>query len=363
MPAKIDAIKLLLENFPISVWMLTEAGEIFYMNREMHSLFGEHEGKKSSIIYDSGISPAEDRLEQDEGAFKTILIADMPFRTIGTDVDLAEEGRFRVEFFEDVAEQKLLKDSMQDALKKIRRETQIAKSIQNKILPEDKIYDEAVAVNSFYQPADDLGGDIFDIVHISEDEILLYIADVSGHGIQAALLTVFIRERVRANLKTAREGPARLLGKIVRDFNSLDMDATLYVTMALCLYDRRRHELSIANAGHGCYPLILRRNGHVEMVPIKGLPVCAIADEDSYEEEIVGLSPGDRLILYTDGIVEEFDVSKGGTFGPEGVRAIAEKFKNYDGRYVAHAIAEEAAKYGLLNAKDDRTIVVADILA
>jgi serine phosphatase RsbU (regulator of sigma subunit) len=67
--------------------------------------------------------------------------------------------------------------------------------------------------------------------------------------------------------------------------------------------------------------------------------------------------------LYTDGIVEEFDVSKGGTFGPEGVRAIAEKSKDYHGHYVAHAIAEEAAKYGLLNAKDDRTIVVADILA
>jgi sigma-B regulation protein RsbU (phosphoserine phosphatase) len=342
---------------------LTESGEIAFMNREMRSLFGDHEGKAASIIYDAGITDPDYMPEKAEGVFEIILIADMPFRVVGAEVDFAEEGRYRVEFFEDVAEQKALRDSMLDTLKKIHRETQIAKSIQNKILPEDKIYDETIAVNSFYQPADDLGGDIFDIVRISEDETLLYIADVSGHGIQAALLTVFIRERVRANLEIAKEGPARLLGKIVNDFNSLEMDATLYVTMALCQYDRRRHELSIANAGHGCYPIIIRGNGRVETVPIKGLPVCAIADEDSYEEEILGMNPGDRLILYTDGIVEEFDVSKGGTFGPEGVRAIAEKCKDYHGRYAAHAIAEEAAKYGLMSAKDDRTIVVADILA
>jgi sigma-B regulation protein RsbU (phosphoserine phosphatase) len=340
-----------------------KSGEIAFMNHEMRSLFGNHEGKAASIIYDAGIADPNYMPEKAEGAFEIILIADMPFRVVGTEVDFAEEGRYRVEFFEDVAEQKALRDSMLETLKKIHRETQIAKNIQNKILPEDKIYDETVAVNSYYQPADDLGGDIFDIVHISEDEYLLYIADVSGHGIQAALLTVFIRERVRANLRIAKEGPARLLGKLVKDFNSLEMDATLYVTMALCQYDRRRHELSIANAGHGCYPIIIRGNGHVETVPIKGLPVCAIAEEDSYEEEILGMHPGDRLILYTDGIVEEFDVSRGGTFGPEGVRAIAEKCKAYDGHYVAHAIAEEAAKYGLMSAKDDRTIVVADILA
>jgi sigma-B regulation protein RsbU (phosphoserine phosphatase) len=352
-----------LDEFPTSAWILTESGEIAYMNREMRSLFGDHEGKKASLIYDAGVSDPDFMPEKDQGAFKIILIADMPFRQVGADVNFAEEGRYRVEFFEDVAEQKLQRDSMLEALKKIHRETQVAKSIQNKILPEDKIYEETVAINSFYQPADDLGGDIFDIICIGEDEFLLYIADVSGHGIQAALLTVFIRERVRANLKVAKEGLSRLLGKIVSDFNSLEMDATLYVTMALCLYDRRRHELQVANAGHGCYPIIIRQNGRVETVPIKGLPVCAIAEEDSYEEEIIGMSPGDRLILYTDGIVEEFDVSKGGTFGPEGVRAIAEKCKDYHGRYVAHAIAEEAAKYGLMNAKDDRTIVVADILA
>jgi sigma-B regulation protein RsbU (phosphoserine phosphatase) len=360
MAAKIDAISILLEEFPISSWILSESGAILYMNREMRLLFGEHVGKPSSIIYDA--KAAGDTGNAGE-PFRTILIADMPFRTIGTDVDLAEEGRFRVDFFEDVAEQKQEHDSMQKTLRKIHRETQIAKSIQNRILPADGIYFETVAVNSFYQPADDLGGDFFDIVRISEDEFLLYIADVAGHGIQAAMLTVYMRERVRANAEKGKEGPAALLGKLVSDFNALETDATLYVTMALCLYDRRQHELSIANAGHGCYPIIIRGNGRMETVPIQGLPVCAIADENSYEDEIVGMHPGDRLILFTDGIVEEYDVSKGGTFGPEGVRVMAEKCKDYDGRYAAHAIAEEAAKYGLLNAKDDRTIVVADILA
>ncbi|MDR0875117.1 MAG: SpoIIE family protein phosphatase [Clostridiales Family XIII bacterium] len=363
MTAKIDALHQLLENFPISAWVLTESGEITYMNREMHSLFGEHEGKSSSIIYDSGRDVQDAVVKQTDGVFTNIMLADMPFRTIGVWVDLGEDGRFRVEYFEDVAEKKLLRDSMRETLQKVRRETQIAKTIQNRIIPKDNIYDETIEVHAFYQPADDLGGDFFDIVNISEDEYLIYIADVSGHGIQAALLTVYLHERVRANIEAAKDGPARLLGKIAGDFNSLEVDATLYATMVLCKYDKRRHEMLIANAGHGCYPLILRGNGRTETVPIQGLPVCAIADENSYEDEIIGMQPGDRLILYTDGIVEEFDMSKGGTFGQEGVRAVAEKYKDCDGRYVAYEIADEAAKYVLLNAKDDRTIVVADILA
>ena len=362
MSGKIDGIRSLLEEFPISAWILDEAGQIIYMNNEMSSLFGDHEGKMASLIVESYVTE-ESVANSTEEAFKIISIADTPFRAIGTKIDLPDEGIFQVEFFEDIAEDKIMRDSMLETLKKIRRETLIAKSIQNRIIPDNKIFDETIAINSFYQPADDLGGDFFDILRISDDEYLVYIADVSGHGIQAALLTIYLRERVRANIDTAKEGPAKLLGKITSEFNSLEVDATLYVTMALCKYDKKHHELSIANAGHGCYPLILRGNGRIETVPIKGLPVCAIADEESYEDEIIVMNPGDRLILYTDGIIEEYDISKGGTFGPEGVRAVAEKCKDYDGRYAAHAIAEEAAKYGLLNAKDDRTIVVADILS
>ena len=363
MSDKINTISLLLEEFPISAWILDESGKIVYMNNEMRSLFGDLEGNAASIIIELDTGDKITNSNKENESFRIISIADTPFRSIGTEITLQDEGKLRVEFFEDIAEDKIMRDSMQETLKKIRRETLIAKSIQNKIIPENKIFDETIAINSFYQPADDLGGDFFDILRINEDQYVVYIADVSGHGIQAALLTIYLRERVRANIEAAKEGPASLLGKITTDFNSLEVDATLYVTMAICKYDKKQHELSIANAGHGCYPLVLRSNGRIETVPIKGLPVCAIADEDSYEDEIIGMQPGDRLILYTDGIIEEYDISKGGTFGPEGVRAVAEKCKDYDGRYAAHAIAEEAAKYGLLNAKDDRTIVVADILA
>jgi sigma-B regulation protein RsbU (phosphoserine phosphatase) len=214
-----------------------------------------------------------------------------------------------------------------------------------------------------YLPADDLGGDFYDLIKLNDDEFLIYIADVSGHGIQASLLTIFMRERVRTNMENALTGTGELLSKLVHDFSALDIDFTMYVTLVLCKYKKSKRELSISNAGHNCFPLIIRDNGRTETIPTRGLPICAIADGFNYEEEIVSMNPGDRLILYTDGIVEEVDAATGRAFGPEGVRELAERYHEYNGGYVARRIIDEAAKFSLISAKDDRSIVIADILS
>jgi serine phosphatase RsbU (regulator of sigma subunit) len=83
----------------------------------------------------------------------------------------------------------------------------------------------------------------------------------------------------------------------------------------------------------------------------------------SYEEELISMKPGDRLILFTDGIIEEVDSATGKAFGPEGLREIAEKYHEYNGSYLVRKIIDESDRYTLINAKDDRTIIVADILS
>jgi len=186
---------------------------------------------------------------------------------------------------------------------------------------------------------------------------------VSGHGIQASLLTVYMQERVRANSMFATEGLDILLARLVTDFCALELSGSIYLTIVFCKYNRKTRELSIANAGHNCAPLILRDNGRSETVPIKGMPISVIADKEVYAEEIVSLHPGDRILLFTDGVVEEVDPTKKKAYGQEGVRETAERNRNFDGNFLAHAIIEESARFSPLKAKDDRTILVADILA
>ncbi|MDR3305673.1 MAG: serine/threonine-protein phosphatase [Clostridiales Family XIII bacterium] len=360
MSGQLAAIKAVLGKFPMSAWLIDADETIVYMNREMQDLFGDLSGRKTDLVY-GGAAAA--RADMEKAGFAEVALADVPFRLIGNDVELDGEGRYRIELFEDISEKKHMQDSLVLNLAKVKAETTVAKSIQHSILPVDDTYWNTIAFSSVYLPADDLGGDFFDILRINEDEFLLYMADVSGHGIQASLLTIFMQGRVRANADTASEGIDILLGKLLKDFCALEISGMIYLTMILCKYNRKRKELSIANAGHNCFPLIMRQSGHSETIPIKGMPICTISDEDSYEEEIVSMNPGDRLILYTDGIIEEVDPVRKRAFGQEGVREIAEKCQDYSGAYLARAIIEASSKYTLLTAKDDRTILVADILA
>jgi len=354
-----EAIVRLVENISISAWVIDETQTIIYMNLPMRELFGDLSGLKTAMIYESGSFEIKSISE----GFSEVSIVDVPFRRISATADLGEEGKYTVEIFEDVSEQQLAHTNMAKTLARISAGTKMAKTIQNSILPIDNIYWNTIAFCSLYLPADDLGGDFYDLLKLSDDEFLIYIADVSGHGIQAALLTVFMQERIRANMETALSGTGELLKKIAQEFNSLDIDSTLYTTMAMCKYTKSRRELSISNAGHNCFPLISRHSGRTETIPTHGMPICKLADDIYYDEEIVSMNPGDRLILFTDGVVEEVDSATGRAFGAEGVRELAEAHHAYSGDYLAREIMDKSARFALINAKDDRSIVVADILS
>ena len=358
-----SAIIALLENFTISGWIIDSAQTIVYMNPNMQDLFGDLAGKNTSIIYESSSFEIISEGENENGGSSEVVITDVPFRRMSSKVDLGDEGIFRVELFEDISEEKHVRKTMTKTLAKISSETKMAKTIQNSILPIDDTYWNTIAFSSLYTPADDVGGDFYDVLKLNDDEYLIYIADVAGHGIQASLLTIFMRERVRTNESAALEGTGELLAKLVDDFCMLDIDFSMYVTMAVCKYTKSKKELSISNAGHNCFPLVIRNNRKTEIIPTKGMPICAIADGMSYEEELITMNPGDRLILFTDGIVEEVDSVTGKTFGPEGVRNLAEKHHEYNGSYLARKIMDESSRFALISAKDDRTILVADILS
>ena len=358
-----EAIVKLLENITISAWVLDGCQNIVFMNRFMQDLFGDLTGSNASLIYECTSFEAVGTARADSGGFTEMIIADVPFRRLNCDLDLGPEGRFNVEFFEDKSEEKLIRNNMAVALAKISAETKMAKTIQKSILPVDDTYWNTIAFNSLYMPADDLGGDFYDVVKLNDDEFLIYIADVSGHGIQASLLTIFMSERVRANSESALAGTGVLLSKLVHDFSALDIDNALYITMVICKYSKSRQELSISNAGHNCFPLIIRNNGRTETIPTRGIPVCMLAEGEYYDEETVGMKPGDRLVLFTDGIIEEVDNTTGRSFGAEGVRRLAVEYHAFDGSFLASKIIEESARYALISAKDDRTILVADILS
>jgi sigma-B regulation protein RsbU (phosphoserine phosphatase) len=338
--------------------------QIDYVNPAMEDTFGSLDGNSLDLLFEENthISSIEDMLKAGIGGVLKVTLADVIYELRCAPVTYKEKEKFLVIILKDISMREHLFNNLDDTLKMLKKDTLIAKKIQNSILPIDDEYWNNVRLSSIYLPADDIGGDIFDITKLPDGRVLIYIADVSGHGIQASLLTMFIRENVRLIGNYAERGLDEMARKLLEGFLALGISAEIYASILLCAYDPDAKELAVLNAGHNCYPLILRSSGRVEEVQVRGMPLSRISDGSQYEEELLGINPGDKIIMYTDGIVEEYSEAEKGTFSPEGVRRVVEASPNLSGEKLTKKILDESAKYLKLKASDDRTIVVAEIL-
>jgi len=193
-----------------------------------------------------------------------------------------------------------------DQLLALRHELDIAADIQRSILPrtfpafpDRKDFD----LYATMIPAREVGGDFYDFFLVDPDHLGLIVADVSGKGIPAALFMAMSRTLLKA---TALEGlpPAECLERVNRRL-CLDNDSEMFVTVFYALLDTRSGDLAYANGGHN--PPYLVRGGAVEALERTGDMVLGAFDTATYRAKHTRLAPGDRLVLYTDGVTEAMD--------------------------------------------------------
>ncbi|PLW72136.1 antitermination regulator, partial [Streptomyces sp. DJ] len=158
-----------------------------------------------------------------------------------------------------------------------------------------------------YRPAEKdhlVGGDWYDAVVLPSSQVLLTVGDVAGHGIDAATGMVVLRNALRG-LAATGAGPAQLLSWL----NTVAHHLTERVTAtAICgLYTPQTGVLRWARAGHP--PPVLVRGGSTGALPLPGGILLGAVPDAEYEEEQLTLKSGDRLLMYTDGLVERRDRS------------------------------------------------------
>jgi phosphoserine phosphatase RsbU/P len=188
-----------------------------------------------------------------------------------------------------------------------RRELEIARQIQLSLLPKAPRSFPGVDVGGICVPASHVGGDYFDFFHV-RDHLDVVIADVSGHSVGAALIMSEARSTLRAECRNAQLGrvnnnPGEIL-KLVNELLFEDLDgADLFVSMFYLRFQPEIRELRYANAGHNC-PLLLRSGtDQCESLDADGL-ILGVRKQHRFEEKCIDLAPGDRILLYTDGITE-----------------------------------------------------------
>ncbi len=201
---------------------------------------------------------------------------------------------------------------LQSVNKRMQQDLQAAASIQQALLPKQIPQLKHIKIGWAFLPCDELAGDILDVLEIDEHRIAFYLLDVSGHGVQAALLSTSLNHWLSGMPRELREKPVAVLEHLNQAF-PMKLGSPQFFTLSYGLLDVSRSVLEFASAGHP--PPILVRQYSATDIKVEGFPI-GIVDEPNYESTVVELLPEDRFYLYSDGVTEQLG-QDGSMFGSE----------------------------------------------
>lgn len=183
----------------------------------------------------------------------------------------------------------------------VKQELEIAKSIQLSILPATLPQMEGLSIWARYEPMMEVGGDFYDFLQVDESRIGILIADVTGHGVAAALISSMVK--IAFYMSHDRiDDPAALLGKI--NASLFEHIYGRFITAFYIFIDLEEKRAVFSNAAHWPIYIQNRHSGEISEQSIRGR-LIGITREENYKNRAISLKPGDRLILFTDGIIEE----------------------------------------------------------
>ncbi|MFG2819727.1 SpoIIE family protein phosphatase [Kitasatospora sp. NPDC048365] len=194
-----------------------------------------------------------------------------------------------------------LADSEQESADRHRLALRLQQAIMPRVLP--PLDRAGLRAAARYRPAareERVGGDWYDAVLLPDDQVLLVVGDMAGHGVEAATGMVALRNALRG-LAVTGAPPGPLLGWLNRA--ALELGDAATATAVCARYDPRRRELHWARAGH--LPPVLIREGAAEPLAMPHGVLLGADPHAAYEERVERMEPGDILLLYTDGLVEQ----------------------------------------------------------
>ncbi len=364
MENKIDDYSMLnyhvLESMADWVRVVDNRGDVIYANKTMKEALGvEMVGFKCFKVYGKktpcSFCVTERSIYTGEVVQKEEIINGRYFSVKASPVTNSRgEIIAAVEVFRDVTRERKLENELVLKNKKMSKDLGFAKRIQEQILPNKDLL-ENLFIDYIYKPSEMLSGDIFDVFQIDDENIGVYIADVSGHGVAAAMMTMFIRQTMRS-IKDSITKPSKALSELYRRFMSLDLEVDKYFTIFYGVFNKNTYEFNYSNAGHNCVPIKYTKDS-MEMLEIKGYPIAILFKEMEYKEKSTKLALGDKILFYTDGITEAKDKT-GKEFG---IESVVEIIKNHD-KNILEEIDKKIIDYSWGEQQDDFAIMLMEVI-
>lgn len=237
-----------------------------------------------------------------------------------------------------------------------------AAKLQQSLLPQKKLRHSNWQIDSYFQPATTLAGDIFQCIELDKHHLGIYLLDVAGHGIAPAMQGFTLAQQINSFKETwLTLGPAALLNKLANQYRDPE-GLGRFSTLILATLETKTGKVRITNAGHPM-PLIFKDGTWQILTLASGLPLGIMPAGRSsnkypfqYQEHNLRLKPNERLLLYSDGLYEAHH-PKWGQFGQARLTALCQSAAELNPNALIHHLSHSLNLWQQYQAQDDISIM------
>ncbi len=313
-----EQYRRLVETMNDGLAVLDENHVITYVNRRLCEMFGysreEMIGKQAVHFLDEANQKLfKEQLERRRKGEREPYEIEWTRKDGGKIVTRAapepiidKDGRFQGSFgvLTDITEKKLAEETMRLANERMQQQLESARIIQQSFLPGHLpgADDPRIAMAAFNQPAASVGGDYYDVIALGGNRLGFVLGDVSGKGVPAAIYMARLVSDFRFLADGGGDSPAETLTALNRLLLGRGQPG-MFVTLIYMVLNLETGLATFANAGH--HPIMWRRaQGTVDALDGPAGPPLGIFEDLTYDDEDIGLAPGEDVLLFTDGVIE-----------------------------------------------------------
>ena len=258
--------------------------------------------------------------------------------------------------------------------KKLDVEIANAIKIHKRFLPASLPDTEKLSFASLYIPAEELGGDIYDVFKVDNEllndyfeQYVCFIADVSGHGLDSAMLAIFVKDTIRSFFRLKHIpgqvlSPKEIMNFFVEEYIKEGYPEEYLICLFMVVFDLRTNELTYCNAGFHICPIMVKDKDHIMELNNAGLPISTALNADllKYEDFTLHLSPASTLFIMSDGLPEQRSDDK---FYEDRLKRVISEIYSLKSADIVKRIHEDFTDFiRHEKIKDDITLVVVKLL-
>jgi len=237
-----------------------------------------------------------------------------------------------------------------------KRELEEVRLIQRGFMPMDIPQLSGLRIGAVWQPLDAVGGDYFDVLDLGSGTVAVCIADICGKGLPAAMMMSNLQATVRAHADAAKT-PQQLCDQVNRVMYT-NTPSNAFVTFFYAIISTKLMKMTYCNAGH-IPPILQRPGGSFERLACGG-GILGLFKDWKFEQAEVQLEPGDRILMYTDGIAES-ENTVGEEYGEHRLVDLLPQLRWMDAAAVTKSVVQSVCQFNNGRFTDDLTVLAVDI--